>query len=50
MIEDDLSMMQNKYKELQSSKANKTMHPSFVEIRVPENDHEEGEQKSLGQN
>jgi Leucine-rich repeat (LRR) protein len=45
-IHDNLSMMQNKYKELQSSKANKTMHPSFVEIRAPEKDHEEGEQKS----
>jgi hypothetical protein len=48
MIEDDLSMMQNKYKELQSSKANKTIHQSFVEIRVPENDREEeGEQNPL---
>ena len=45
-IHDNLSMMQQKYKELQSSKANKTMHPSFVEIRAPEKDHEEGEQKS----
>jgi hypothetical protein len=45
-IHDNLSMMQNKYKELQSSKANKTIQSSFVEIRVPENDHEEGEQKS----
>jgi insulin-like growth factor-binding protein complex acid labile subunit len=48
MIEDDLSMMQNKHKELQSSKANKTIHQSFVEIRVPENDREEeGEQNPL---
>jgi hypothetical protein len=46
-IHDNMTMMQNKYKELQSSKANKTIHPSFVEIRVPENDHEEGEQNSL---
>jgi Leucine-rich repeat (LRR) protein len=50
MIEDDLSIMQNKYKELQSYKANKTMHPSFVEIRAPENDREVGEQNPLGQN
>jgi hypothetical protein len=47
-IQDNLSMMQKKYKELQSSKANKTMHPSFVEIRVSENGHEEGEPNSLG--
>jgi hypothetical protein len=43
-IIDDLSMMQQKYKELQSNKALKTIHPSIVEIRVPENDHEEVEQ------
>jgi insulin-like growth factor-binding protein complex acid labile subunit len=47
-LEDNLSIMQRKYKEMQSSKANKTMHPSFVEIRVSENDHEEGEPNSLG--
>jgi hypothetical protein len=43
-IEDDLSKLQQKYKELQSSRAHKTIHPSFVEIRAPENGHEEGEQ------
>jgi Leucine-rich repeat (LRR) protein len=47
-IQEKLSIMQKKYKEMQSSKANKTMHPSFVEIRVSENDHEEGEPNSLG--
>jgi Leucine-rich repeat (LRR) protein len=46
-IEDDLSMMQIKYKELQSSKAHKTIQSSFVEIRVPENDHEDREQNPL---
>jgi insulin-like growth factor-binding protein complex acid labile subunit len=46
-IQDNLSMMQRKYKELHSSKPHKTMHPSFVEIRAPEKDHEEGEQNSL---
>jgi hypothetical protein len=40
-IQDELSMMQLKYKELQTSRAHKTIHPSFIEIRVPENDHEE---------
>jgi hypothetical protein len=47
-IIDDLSMMQQKYKELQSNKALKTIHPSIVEIRVPENDHEEVEQNPFG--
>ena len=44
-IQDELSMMQQKYKELQLSKAHKKIHPSFVEIGVPENDHQEGELK-----
>jgi hypothetical protein len=47
-IQDNLSMMQQKYKELQSSRAHKTIHPSLIEIGVPENDHEEGDQNSLG--
>jgi len=47
-IQDDLSMMQQKYKELQSSRTHKTIHPSLIEIRVPENDHEEGGQNPLG--
>jgi hypothetical protein len=41
-IQDELSMMQKKYKELQSSKEQNTIHPSIVETRAPENDHEEG--------
>jgi Leucine-rich repeat (LRR) protein len=45
-IQNNLSIMQRKYKELQSSKPHKTIQTSFVEIRVPEKDHEEGEQKS----
>jgi hypothetical protein len=45
-IQNNLSIMQRKYKELQSSKLHKTIQSSFVEIRVPEKDHEEGEQKS----
>jgi Leucine-rich repeat (LRR) protein len=47
-LQDDLSMMQKKYKELQSSRAHKKIHPSFVEKGVPENDHEEGDQNPLG--
>jgi Leucine-rich repeat (LRR) protein len=46
-IQNNLSIMQRKYKELHSSKPHKTIHPSFVEIRAPENDHEEGEQNPL---
>jgi hypothetical protein len=41
-------MMQQKYKELQSYRAHKKIHPSFVEIGVPENDHEEGDQNPFG--
>jgi Leucine-rich repeat (LRR) protein len=47
-IQNNLSIMQRKYKELHSSKPHKTIHPSFVEIRAPENDHEEGEQNPFG--
>ncbi len=47
-IEDDLSIMQKKYKELQSSKAQNSINSSFVEIKVHENDNEEGEQNPLG--
>jgi hypothetical protein len=47
-IEDDLSKLQQKYKELQSSKPHKKIRPSFVEIGAPENDHEEEEQNPFG--
>ncbi len=40
--------MQQKYKELHSSQPHKKIRPNFVEIGVPENDHEEVEQNPLG--
>jgi hypothetical protein len=47
-LADNLSMMQEKYKKLQSFKAQNSIRPSFVEKRVLENDHEKGDQNHLG--
>jgi hypothetical protein len=47
-LADNLSMMQEKYKKLQSFKAQNSIRPSFVEKRVLENDYEKGEQNPLG--
>jgi hypothetical protein len=46
-IQDNLSMMQKKYKELQSYKSHNTIQSILIEIRVPENDHEGREQNPL---